>query len=39
MKFSDPVIISDAEALTKGYEVYSVNTGSMDVVVVPHRLR
>lgn len=39
LNFSDPVIISDAEALTKGYEVYSVNTGSMDVVVVPHRLR
>lgn len=37
--FSDPVILSDKEALTKGYEVYSVNTGLLDVVVVPHRLR
>lgn len=39
LNFRDPVIISDAYATSKGYQMYSLNTGSIDIVLVPKSLR
>ena len=39
LNFKDPVIVSDKYASTKGYELYSLNTGSIDVVIAPTSIR
>lgn len=39
LNFRDPVIVSDAVAGSKGYQVYSLNTGAIDIVIAPKRLR
>lgn len=39
LNFKDPVIVSDEHATSKGYQMYSLNTGAMDIVIAPKRLR
>lgn len=39
LNFKDPVIRSDKYATSKGYQVYSLNTGSIDLVIAPTRIR
>lgn len=39
LNFKDPVIVSDEHATSKGYQMYSLNTGSIDIVIAPKRLR
>ena len=39
LNFKDPVIVSDEYATSKGYQIYPLNTGAMDIVIVPKRIR
>lgn len=39
LNFKDPIIISDKYASTKGYEVYSLSTGAIDLVIAPTSIR
>lgn len=39
LNFKDPIIISDKEASTKGYEMYSLNTKSCELVIAPTAIR
>lgn len=39
LNFKDPIIVSDKYASSKGYEMYSLNTGSMKVVIAPTSIR
>lgn len=39
LNFKDPVIISDKDANSKGYQMYSLNTGAIDIVIAPTSLR
>lgn len=39
LNFKDPIIVSDKYASSKGYEMYSLNTGAIDVVIAPTSIR
>lgn len=39
LNFKDPIITSDQESSTKGYGVYSLNTGSCELVIAPTTIR
>lgn len=39
LNFRDPVIISDEYANSKGYQMYSLNTGGIEIVIAPKRIR
>lgn len=39
LNFKDPIIISDKYASSKGYEINSLSTGAIDVVIVPTSIR
>lgn len=39
LNFKDPVIVSDEYATSKGYQMYPLNTGAMDIVIAPKRIR
>lgn len=39
LNFKDPIIISDKYASSKGYEINSLSTGAIDVVIAPTSIR
>lgn len=39
LNFKDPIIVSDENADTKGYEIYSLNTGGVELVIAPKSIR
>lgn len=39
LNFNDPIIVSDKLVSSKGYEMYSMNTGSIDLVIAPVSIR
>lgn len=39
LNFRDPVIVSNEYATSKGYQMYSLNTGAIDIVIAPKRIR
>lgn len=39
LNFKDPIITSDKEANTKGYNIYSLNTGACELVIAPTAIR
>lgn len=39
LNFKDPIIVSDKYASSKGYEMYSLSTGAIDVVIAPTSIR
>lgn len=39
LNFKDPVILSDKDVATKGYQMYSLSTGTIDLVIAPKSLR
>lgn len=39
LNFKEPIITSDQESSTKGYDVYSLNTGSCELVIAPTTIR
>ncbi len=39
LNFKDPIIVSDKYAGSKGYEMYSLNSVGMDVVIAPTSIR
>lgn len=39
LNFKDPVILSDKDVATKGYQMHSLSTGTIDLVIAPKSLR
>lgn len=39
LNFRDPIIVSNEYETTKGYQMYSLNTGSIDIVIAPKSIR
>lgn len=39
LNFKDPIIVSDKDATTKGYEINSLNSGALDIVIAPTKIR
>lgn len=37
--FTDPIIVSDKEVNSKGYEMHALNTGAVELVIAPVRIR